>query len=71
MKIKLKNVEKILKNNTENMEQDDFLCFIPENMFGTTVDCTEHKHHNNGEKTYMTTNSYMVPSDFVEEVIND
>ena len=71
MKITLKGLEEVLKNNTENLEQDDFLCYIPEKMFGTTVDARAYRTHGFGIKTYMTEDSYMVPSDFVEEVIDD
>lgn len=71
MKITLKSLEDVLKNGTENLAQDDFLCFIPETMFGTTVDAHVYKTHSFGIVTYMTNNSYMVPSDFVEEVIDD
>lgn len=71
MKITLKSLEDVLKNNTENLEQDVFLCYIPEKMFGTTVDARAYRPHVFGIKTYMTENSYMIPSDFVEDVIDD
>lgn len=71
MKITLKSLEDVLKNGTGNLEQDDFLCYIPEDMFGTTVDARVYKTHSYDIVTYMTDNSYIVPSDFVEEVIDD
>lgn len=71
MKITLKGLKKVLKNNTENLERDDFLYYIPEKMFGTTVDVRVYRTHEFDIKTYMTEDSYIIPSDFVEEVIDD
>lgn len=48
MKITLKSLEDVLKNNTENLEQDDFLGYIPEDMFITTVDARVYRIHNHG-----------------------
>lgn len=71
MKITLKGLEEVLKNNTENLEQDDFLCYIPEKMFGTTVNARVCRTYGFGIKTYITENFYIIPSDFVEDVIDD
>lgn len=71
MKITLKSLEDILKNGTGNLEQDDFLLYIPEDMFGTTIGAYVLNTYGYGIVTYMTDKSYVVPSDFVEEIIDD
>lgn len=71
MKITLKGLEEVLKNNIENLAQDDFLYYIPEKMFGTTVDVCVYRTHEFGIKTYMTEDYYMIPWDFVEEGVDD
>lgn len=48
-----------------------FFVTFPKKMFGTTVDARVYRTHGFGIKTYMTEDSYMIPSDFVEEVIDD
>ena len=71
MKITLKGLEEVLKNSMENLAPDDFLYYIPEKMFGTTVGVRVYRTHEFGIKTYMTEDYYMIPSDFVEDDVDD